>query len=115
MDSVTSYRAKIMNLLGEFAALVTRTTRYKDVDTVCLFDEARDNYMVYRIGWDQNKRIRTTMLFMRVIDGKIWIEENSTEIDVLQELLQAGVPKEDICFGFLHPLMRDEAETTAVA
>jgi XisI protein len=35
-------------------------------------------------------------------DGKIWIQRNMTEADLGQELVEMGVPKEDIVLG-LHP------------
>jgi hypothetical protein len=34
--------------------------------------------------------------------GKIWIQRNMTEADLAQELVEMGVPKEDIVLG-LHP------------
>jgi XisI protein len=39
---------------------------------------------------------------MDIKDGKIWIQRNMTEADLAQELVEMGVPKEDIVLG-LHP------------
>ncbi|MGB8690593.1 MAG: element excision factor XisI family protein [Microcoleus sp.] len=39
-------------------------------------------------------------------DGKIWIQQNGTEIDLGQELVNIGVPKSDIVVGFHPPYMR---------
>jgi|GEM_PF-5935416 hypothetical protein len=33
---------------------------------------------------------------------QIWLQQNTTDIDVGQELLEFGIPKEDIVLG-LHP------------
>jgi len=35
-------------------------------------------------------------------DGKIWLQQNTTDIDVGQELIEMGIPQEDIVLG-LHP------------
>lgn len=36
-------------------------------------------------------------------DGKIWIQYDGTEGDIANELVELGVPKEDIVLGY-HPL-----------
>lgn len=114
MDSVAAYRSAIKKILGDFASLVKRSSQAKDIDTVCLFDETTDNYMVCRVGWERNKRIQTVPLFVRIIDGKIWIEENWTEMEIARSLEAEGVSKDAIRLGFVHPQMRDEA-ASAVA
>ncbi|MDZ8140312.1 MAG: element excision factor XisI family protein, partial [Nostoc sp. DedQUE04] len=39
--------------------------------------------------------------------GKISIEQNMTEMRVAQELVERGVPKDDIVLGFQSPEMRE--------
>jgi hypothetical protein len=34
------------------------------------------------------------------INNKIWIQVNNTELDIVQALVEMGVPKEDIVIGF---------------
>lgn len=114
MDRLSLFREKIKEILGSFAALVKRTSRAKQIDTVTLFDEESDNYMVYRIGWEDKKRIHLTMMYVRIVEGKIWFEENRTEIDIAQELMDLGISKDEMCLGFIHPLLREE-EASAVA
>lgn len=47
---------------------------------------------------------------MRLKEGKIWIEVDGTEGGVAYDLLRAGVQKEDIVLGFLHPNRRKLVE-----
>jgi hypothetical protein len=35
-------------------------------------------------------------------DDKIWIQCNFTDVDIAQELMELGIPREDIVLGF-HP------------
>jgi hypothetical protein len=35
-----------------------------------------------------------------LIDNKIWIQQDETEDGIASDLLEAGVPKEDIVLGF---------------
>ena len=45
-----------------------------------------------------------------IIDGKIWIQRNMTEIDVAEALIEQGVSKSDIVLGFLSPKMREYSD-----
>lgn len=43
---------------------------------------------------------------MDLIDNKIWIQFDDTEEGVATDLMEAGIPKEDIILGFRHPKLR---------
>ena len=47
---------------------------------------------------------------MDIINGKIWIQRNMTEIDLGQKLTEMGVPKSDIVLGFLSPKVREYSD-----
>ena len=46
------------------------------------------------------------VLHLDIKNAKIWIQHNGTEIDIADELVKLGVPKEDIVLAFHEPLMR---------
>ncbi len=46
-------------------------------------------------------------------NDKIWIEQDWTENGIATELLEAGVPNEDIVLGFRHPERRPLTEFAA--
>jgi hypothetical protein len=45
-------------------------------------------------------------VYVRLRDGKFWVEEDWTEEGIATALLTAGVPKEDIVLAFHEPKMR---------
>jgi hypothetical protein len=45
-------------------------------------------------------------MHLDIKNGKIWIQQNTTEVDIAAELLEMGVPKQDIVIGFHTPKMR---------
>lgn len=67
-----------------------------------LFDTVRVHYQLMRVGWRNLSRVYHTVLHFDIKDGKIWLQQNTTDIDVGQELVEMGVPKQDIVLG-LHP------------
>lgn len=50
-----------------------------------------------------SKRVRGTILHVRLRDGKVWIEEDLTEDGIATYLLAAEVPKSDIVLAFQSP------------
>jgi XisI protein len=73
-----------------------------------------DQYLLLKMGWHQNNRIKRNVLHLRLKDQKIWIEEDWTEDGVATDLLQAGVPREDIVLAFHPPNLRQHSEFAAV-
>lgn len=73
------------------------------IQTVTVFDFLHDRYQLLRIGWTKSqKRIFNPILHLDIIEGKVWIQENRTDIDIGEELSSRGIPKSDIVLG-LHP------------
>ena len=54
------------------------------------------------MGWSGDHRIYGCVLHFDIKEGKIWLQHNATDIDIGQELIEMGVPKEDIILG-IHP------------
>ena len=109
MDKLTKYRQLIKQLLLEQVALAERPP-LAEVETIPVFDEEHDDYLIRDVGWLQRKRVRNTLLDVRLRNGKIWIEEDWTEEGLATALLEAGVPKEDILLAFHAPEIRQYTE-----
>ena len=99
MDKLEHYRSCIQTLLERHSQYKSRD---EDVESALLFDPVRDRYQLMRIGWKGLKRIYSIILHFDIKDSRIWLQQNTTDIDVGEELLSMGVPKEDIILG-LHP------------
>jgi hypothetical protein len=107
MDKLERYRALITRLLSEVAMLLNDQPASKESDVAqCVFDEKRDQYLLLKVGWVGKRRIRGTTLYIRLRNGKFWIEEDMTEDGIATDLLKAGVPKEDIVLAFQPPDVR---------
>ncbi|MFN8489130.1 MAG: XisI protein [Caldilineaceae bacterium] len=103
------YRTIIKEALCAYAGLLQRANK-PGVETVTVFDEAQDHYLLHTIGWADRKHVWNTTLYVRIRNGKFYIEIDWTEEGIATELLAAGVPKEDIVLAFHHPSMRPYTE-----
>jgi hypothetical protein len=91
------YRNVIIDVLRATAA---RSGDCSQVRTVTVFDESSDHYQILDLGWDNSgKRVFQPMIHLELLDGKIWIQENMTDLDVAKVLLEWGVEPSDIVLG----------------
>lgn len=108
MDKLAQYRTLIMDILQKYAQLTHRPQQ--GVESHTIFDKEHDRYMMFRIGWQQDKRIDTPFVYIHFKNNKVWIEEDWTEDGIASELLKGNIPKEDIVLAFHHPDMRPYTE-----
>jgi XisI protein len=103
-SKVKKYEGFVLNILGEYAKI-----RYSNLDArnMLIADTNNHHYQVVTMGWDGKTHVHDCPIHIDIIDGKIWIQQNMTEIDLDDELMQLGVPKTDIVLGFLSPKMRE--------
>ena len=111
MASVETYRDIIQTLLADYA--ITPVSN-GEIDCYTVFDDKQDHYQVLNVGWDGHRRVHGCVLHLDIKDGKIWIEQNTTEMRVAQVLVERGVNKEDIVLGFQAPEMRPYTEYASV-
>ncbi len=109
MDKIVHYRDLIKMLLTQYTELAVRQPQ-KGVETFLLFDEERDQYMWVKSGWSQKRRIYGVTLHIRLYDEKIWVEQDWTEDGIATDLVNAGVPYEDIVLAFCEPELREMTE-----
>jgi XisI protein len=113
MDTLIQYRNTVQKNLKKYYELSnsqpTNTTEATISDRLIL-DEQRDQYLWLRCGWDGKRRVQHIILYLQIQNGKIWVEEDSTNLAIVDDLLAAGIPKTDIILGFHHPSKRAMTE-----
>jgi hypothetical protein len=107
MGKIKKYEQYILNILKEYAKI-----RYVNLDAEnqLIVDKVNHHYQILTIGWDKGNFVHDCPIHLAIIDSKIWIQWNMTEIDFGKELTEQGVPKSDIVIGFLSPEIREYSE-----
>ena len=83
------------------------------IESVPVFDVRTDQYLLIDFGWDRTGRAYTVIVYVRLKNGKIWIERDGMEDGLAEEFVQAGVPREDIVLAFYRPERRRITEFAA--
>lgn len=70
---------------------------------VPIVDRQNDRYQLLCQGWTAGeKRVFHPMIHIEIIQGKVWIQHNQSDLDIGEALANRGIPKSQIVLG-LHP------------
>ncbi|MBK6929461.1 MAG: XisI protein [Saprospirales bacterium] len=105
MDKIKKYQNIILNFLHEYATK-SQKSNPKDVETRVIADYDSNSFQALYIGWDGKKFEFSPILHFDIRNNKIWLQCNNTEREVVDELMAAGVPPDDIILGFQPPYAR---------
>lgn len=103
MENIETYRQFVREILTEHAQLVWD----KRIVAETIFDRESDRYQLVYVGWKEAKRVYGVVLHVDIIDGKLWIQQDGTEIGIANKLVEKGVSKQNIVLGFDPPMMRE--------
>ena len=103
MDRLAEYRTQVQALLRRYAS---EDTGSNDVEVQLLFDTERDHYQWMNIGWEGFNRIYRSIVHFDIKDGKVWLQQNLTDENPAEDLVAAGLPREDIILGLQPPYKR---------
>ena len=107
MDKITEYRQNIQELLTELSkAKMLGAEKADEFETQVIFDTENNHYQLLHLGWEDKKRTYGVSIHIDIKNGKVWIQRNSTDIDIAHELVAKGVPKNDIVLGLQAPSLR---------
>jgi hypothetical protein len=103
MAKLEKYRDYIQQLLNKYAA---SDSGEDGVELQTIFDIEHDHYQLFYVGWHNRRRVYGPVIHLDIKNEKIWLQWNGTEDDIAADLVEMGVPKQDIVLGFHSPYMR---------
>jgi hypothetical protein len=99
MDKLDRYREIVRRLIEEYAGYKPANGQ---IETEAVVDRDRDHYEVVHVGWDGVRRVHGSVVHIDISGGKVWVQYDGTSRPVAEELVAAGIPREDIVLAF-HP------------
>lgn len=103
MANLDHYRQCIQTILTKHGS---QKPRYGEIESELILDTERDHYQLMHLGWNGLKRVYHSVMHFDIKNDKVWIQQNMTDIDLAQELIEMGVSKEDIVLGLQPPYKR---------
>jgi XisI protein len=106
MDRLDRYRQCIRNFLNQYSQYWLES----GIENQVILDSERDHYLLLKAGWDGEQRIYYPVFHFDIKDGKLWIQENTTDVEIDKEFEEMGISKKEIVVGFHHPSMREYSD-----
>ena len=97
MDRVDNYRQIVKDVLREYAHYRPATG---DIDLETIFDETTDHYELLAVGWRDKQRVHGCVIHIDIRDGKVWLQHDSTDAAIADQLVERGIPADAIVLGF---------------
>ncbi len=107
MDKVKKYQDVLVAYLSDFAKK-SRLANMPDVENRVIADLQNNSFQLLRIGWQGERFMFSVVFHFDIKDGKVWFQRNITEREVVDKLMEMGIPEEDIILGFQPPYARTQ-------
>jgi hypothetical protein len=110
MEKVSSKIKLHQRILSEYLedyARIRNDVPPSTLEYQVLIDIERGHFQVTRLGWHERRYYFMVLFHLDIKeDGKIWIQQNNTEVLIAEELVAKGIHKSDIVLGFRPDYMR---------
>lgn len=101
MDKLAKYRNIVKNIVRKYGKFQSSVG---NVETFAVCDEYNDNYLVVDVGWLAFGRQHAMPIHIRIKDAKVLVEWDGTDQEIVQQLIDAGIPEDDIVLGWEKPV-----------
>lgn len=100
MDKLEQYCQILKALIHRYTDLSRSDTQ---VESIAICDPLQDSYMLIDIRWNPSGRVHSVPIHLRIKNHKVWLEWDGTDQEIAQQLIEAGIPQEDIVLAFYRP------------
>ena len=108
MERIVKFRKAILQVMEEYAA--ERQHSLQGITFEIIADEKHDRYQLVMMGWDGEERVHSLLFHIDIVNGKIWVQEDNTEVGVANLLTEKGIAKEDIVLAYFSEFHRQFTE-----
>ena len=102
MDKLNSYRKILIKIVEKYGDI--HPANMPGVKSLSIVDSRKDQYLVYHIGWHKSERVYDCGLHFEIIDNKVLVQQNTTNLELNEVLQTEGILEEDIILGFIEPM-----------
>lgn len=106
MDSVKKYQDILRKTLEAHTKI--SIANMPKVKSELIIDEGKKHFILIDIGWDKDEFIHDWVYHFELKNGKVYGHKNTTDFDIVGQLIKNGIAKKDIIISFLQEGQLDE-------
>jgi XisI protein len=103
MDRIDRHRDILHQLLTENALLMNKPER---ITSNVIVSGDHNHFMVINEGWEGKRRIHSLVFHAEIRSDKLWIHHDGIDGGITEDLVAAGIPKDEIVLAFHSPEIR---------
>ena len=108
MERIKRYTDIIQNVMNDF--IQKRKDSVKGLTYEMILDHKNLRYQLILMGWHNEERIHHLVFHIDIINDKIWIQEDNTEIGIANSLVEKGISKKEIILAYFSEFHRQFTE-----
>ena len=111
MDKLDHYREILHKILSQYTPLMSKpacetSPQENRITSTVIVSEDRNHFMVINEGWEGKRRIHSLIFHAEIRNGKLWMHHDGIDHGITEELVTAGIPKDQIVLAFHSPPIR---------
>jgi hypothetical protein len=104
---IKQYEKIVIETLNDYAKMFNQQ---KDgLEATVIIDKEGQHYQLLNSGWRKEEYQFYVIFHFDIKEGKVWLQENRTDLLIAKELVERGVPAKDIVLGLQFPELRAES------
>ena len=111
MAKLKAYKKAILEVMKEYSEYFKVSS--PDLKYEFIIDPEHHHYQLLRLGWHNRKRVHLLIFHFDIINDKIWIQQDNTEMGVANSLVEKGIDKSNIVLAYFSPEHRKYTEYAA--
>ena len=98
MDKSLKYQNILKNIIMKYSHF---RPSHGNIRLDPLIDETNKRFSIMQVGWDRGRRVRGNILYIIIHNDKVIIEYDGLENGILNDLIKAGIPENEIILAYL--------------
>lgn len=99
-----NYEDIVIQTLEEYADMFNQ--QRDGLEAKVIVDREGKHYQLLNSGWRKDEYQFYVIFHFDIKNGKVWLQENRTDVLIAKELTDRGIPKQDIVLGLQYPELR---------
>jgi hypothetical protein len=104
MATMKNYEDIVIQTLEEYADMFNQ--QRDGLEAKVIVDREGKHYQLLNSGWRKDEYQFYVIFHFDIKNGKVWLQENRTDVLIAKELTDRGIPKQDIVLGLQYPELR---------
>lgn len=106
-EKLKKYEKILIDTLREYTVMFNQ--QRDGLEAKVIVDKEGKHYQLLNCGWRKDDYQFYVIFHFDIKNGKVWVQENRTDILIAKELTEKGITKSDIVLGLQLPELRAES------